>query len=151
MQKLRWIGEALHPLSAFFFLETSEEEPVLISQPWCWGLYPRLYIHIHTHTYIQALLVQVIMTLVDPLTQVMYFCAVCQLLSVCSGSSLGHALSGMLMKNDRPLLHATAVPYSPPASPLIEWYFWKNNRAHFENHSRYSKKMKPPPEGPTEF
>lgn len=33
----------------------------------------------HTHTHIQALLVLVIMTLVDPLTQVMYFCAVWQL------------------------------------------------------------------------
>lgn len=34
----------------------------------------------HTHTHVcKALLVPVIMTLVDPLTQVMYFCAVCQL------------------------------------------------------------------------
>lgn len=41
----------------------------------------------------------------------MYFCAVCQL-SKCSGSSLGHALWGMLMKNDSPLLHAMVVP--PP-------------------------------------
>lgn len=31
---------------------------------------------------------------------------------VCSGSSLGHALSGTLMKNDRPLLHV--APATPP-------------------------------------
>lgn len=34
---------------------------------------------------------------------------------VCSGSSLGHALSGTLMKNDRPLLHAAS--HAAPASP----------------------------------
>lgn len=37
---------------------------------------------------------------------------------VCSGSSLGHALSGTLMKNDRPLLH-TASPAAPPVPPPL--------------------------------
>lgn len=36
---------------------------------------------------------------------------------VCSGSSLGHALSGTLMKNDRPLLHASPLPFPTPPPP----------------------------------
>lgn len=36
---------------------------------------------------------------------------------VCSGSSLGHALSGTLMKNDRPLLLAAPPPLPNPTHP----------------------------------
>lgn len=59
--------------SPFDFSCKLQRNPLSETQTWCWGLYRPL------HTHMQALLVPVIMMLVDPLTRVMYFCAVCQL------------------------------------------------------------------------
>ncbi len=94
----------------------------------------------HTHTHTQALLVPVIMTLVDPLTQVMYFCAVCQLPKCVFWLQSGSCIVGNVDEKWQAIITCHSCPLLSPCLTADRGMLLKT---HIENHSRYFKNETP--------